>query len=170
LVWLRFSNTSNGLVDLCTVGSFPHPWLDLGLDFGGQPLAWLGCLINVSHALGSNPTVWDGIPAVCFMGNGWFGSGLGLWHVRHHGGDGFLDNCTWFLGEDLPLVAMSHDPVSRYSVHGFPLAPSFCRCQIGSACFANTTNAPHEFPRFCNLSTLERRESHAVDLTVFIRH
>jgi hypothetical protein len=78
LVWLRFSNTSNGLVDLCTVGSFPHPWLDFGLDLGGQPLAWLGCLINVSHALGSNPTVWDGIPAVCFMGNGWFGSGLGL--------------------------------------------------------------------------------------------
>jgi hypothetical protein len=130
MVWHRFSNTSNGLVDLCTVESFPHPWLDFGLDLGGQPLAWLGCLSNISHALGSNHTVWDGIPAVCFMGNGCFGFGLGHWQVRHHGGDGGLDYCTWFLGEDLPLVALSHEPVSRCSVHGSPLAPSFCRLHL----------------------------------------
>jgi hypothetical protein len=43
VVCYRFSNTSHGLVDLGTVGAFPHACLGLGLDFCGQPLAWLDC-------------------------------------------------------------------------------------------------------------------------------
>jgi hypothetical protein len=56
----RFSNTSHGLVDLGTVGAFPHACLDLALDFCGQPLAWLECWDNISHARECNHTVWGG--------------------------------------------------------------------------------------------------------------
>jgi hypothetical protein len=53
VVCSRFSNTSHGLVDLGTVGTFPHACLDLALDFCGQPLAWIDCLSNISHARGA---------------------------------------------------------------------------------------------------------------------
>jgi hypothetical protein len=54
VVCYRFSNTSHGLVDLGTVGAFPHACLDLALDFCGQPLAWLKHLQQqrtIVHAL-----------------------------------------------------------------------------------------------------------------------
>jgi hypothetical protein len=120
VVCSRFPNTSHGLVDLGTVGAFPQACLDLGLDFGDQPLAWFDCLSNISHARGCNHTVWGGTHAVCFFGNGSFGLEFGLGQVRCYGSDGCIDYCFWFLGEDLPLVALPQDTVSRCSIHGLP--------------------------------------------------
>jgi hypothetical protein len=108
-----------------------------------------------------------GFPPFASWGMVVLASELGLWQVRHHGGDGGMDYCIWFLGEDLPLVALPHDTVSRCSVHGFPLDRSFRRLHVWSACFANTPNAPRESPIFCNLSNRERRESHAVGFDRF---
>jgi hypothetical protein len=169
VVCSRFSNTSHGLVDLGTVGTFPHACLDLGLDFCGQPLAWIDCLSNISHARGCNHTVWDGTHAVCFFGNGSFGLEFGLGHVRYHGGDGCMDYCMRFLGEDLPLVALPHDTVSRCSIHGFPRDRSFRRLHFWSACFADTPHASRDSSRFCKLPNQERRESHAVGFDRFMR-
>jgi hypothetical protein len=146
VVCSRFSNTSHSLVDLGTIGTFPPSCLDLGLDFGDQPLAWIDCLSNISHALGCNHMVWDGTHAVCFFGNGSFGLGFGLGNVRYHGGDSCMDYCCWFLGEDLPLVALPHDTVSRCSIHGFPRDRSSCRLHFWSACFAVAETAFSPLP------------------------
>jgi hypothetical protein len=158
----RFSNTSHGLVDLGTVGAFPHACLDLALDFCGQPLAWLECWDNISHARECNHTVWGGTHAVCFFGNGSFGLEFGLGQVRGYGIDGCMDYCFWFLGEDLPLVALPQDTFSRCSIHGFPRDRSSRRLHFWSTCFADTPHASRDSSRFCKLPNQERRESHAV--------
>jgi hypothetical protein len=158
----RFSNTSHGLVDLGTVGAFPHACLDLDLDFCGQPLAWLDCLDNISHARECNRTVWGGTHAVGFLGNGSFGLEFGLGHLRYHDGDACMDYCFWFLGEDLPLGALPHDTGSRCSIHGFPRDRSSRRLHFWSTCVADTPHASRDSSRFCKLPNQERRESHAV--------